>query len=348
MTKRYLGEINNRIMKCKEKIENRIKTKLKPLFLFCILITSINFMGVIRESKSDVLGMFFTGTGNFLPENSTNLRMTNANVIFNIDAKNHHQKININFTGNYTIFNPDEAKNITLVAPFSTDFKNLENTCLIKVEKEIMPHSFIEYNITNDYWKEYFDYMYMGSRKFLITNVSMPANDSITIEYSFTAYVDTSFFSNDVLYINYDVGTSRAWNGTITERVEFKVLGEPPKTYSSFSDYTEEPIEYNCTITALENGRSYLWNWKEEVIRVNTVYISYSYSNPWGRLLFYIGLPAFYGGLIILVIIVIRKASNKPKKIEQKLKLKYCTNCGNVLISDTKFCINCGFELEKT
>jgi hypothetical protein len=40
-------------------------------------------MGVIRESKSDVIEMRFTGTGNFLPENSTNLSMTNANVIFN-------------------------------------------------------------------------------------------------------------------------------------------------------------------------------------------------------------------------------------------------------------------------
>ena len=336
-------------MRFKEKSDLRnckIKMKVKPLFLFIILITSINFIGVVRESKSDVVWMRDTGTGNFLPGNSTNLSMTNANVIFNIDAKKPNEKINIDFKGNYTIFNSDEAKEITLVAPFSTDFKNLENTCLIKVKNETIPHNYIEYNITNYYWKDYFDYIYMGSRKFLITNVTIPSNDSITIEYSFNAYINTLSYSNDVLHINYDVGTSRAWNGTITEQVEFRVYGETPDSYSTYSGY-REGSEDNCTITHIEDGKSYTWNWKEQVIRVNSVYISYSYTDPWGRIIFYIIPPVFYGGLIILVIVVIRKFTFKPKKIEQKPNLKYCTNCGNALISDMKFCTNCGFELVK-
>lgn len=339
LTKKYLGEINNRIMKCNEKInfgKNKIKTNIKAIFLFFILITSINFMGVIRETKSDVVMMLDTGTGNFMPENSTNLRMTNANVIFNIDATNYDEKVNIDFKGNYTIFNPEEAKEIMLVAPFSTEFTNLENSCLITVKNETIPHNYIEYNITNSYWNDYFDHIFWSYRKLLIINVTLPSNDSITVEYSFTAYIDTVHYSNAILHISYDVGTSRAWNGTITEQVEFRVHGVLPNSYS------------NCTIASIEDGRSYLWKWEEEVIRVNTVYISYSYGNSWGRLFFYIGLPIFYGGLIVLVIIVIIKASNKPKKVEQKRKLKYCTNCGNVLISDTKFCTNCGIELEKT
>ena len=315
--------------------------KIKPLFLFFILITSINFMGIIRESKSDIIEIQNTGTGNFLPEDSTNLRMTNANVIFNIDATNHQEKINIDFEGNYTIFNPDDTKEIMLVAPFSTNFKNLENSCLIKVKNETISHKCVEYNITNSYWKDYFDYMYWSSKKFLIINVTMPSNDSITIEYSFTAYVDT-IPSYDVLHINYDVGTSRSWNGTITERVVFRVHGELPNSYSS-SGFTEGPVKYNCTIANIEGGKSYLWNWKEEVIKVNTVYISYSFSNPWGRLIFYL-LPIFYGGIIIFIIIFIRKVNKKPKKIELRVNLKYCTNCGNILTSEIKYCTNCGFE----
>ncbi|GAH57197.1 unnamed protein product, partial [marine sediment metagenome] len=57
-------------------------------------------------------------------------------------------------------------------------------------------------------------------------------NNSITIEYSFIAYIDTTT-SIDILNIYYDVGTSRAWNGTISERVEFKVYGKLPDSYSS-------------------------------------------------------------------------------------------------------------------
>ena len=335
-----MGRINNRDQ---VKLRSCIKMKIKPLFLFFILITSINFMGIIRESKSDIIEIQNTGTGNFLPEDSTNLRMTNANVIFNIDATNHQEKINIDFEGNYTIFNPDVSKEIMLVAPFSTDFKNLENSCLIKVKNETISHKCVEYNITNSYWKDYFDYMYWSSKKFLIINVTMPSNDSITIEYSFTAYIDT-ISSLDVLHINYDVGTSRSWNGTITEQVEFRVHGELPNSYSSFSGFAEEPVKYNCTLTNIEDGRSYSWDWKEEVIKVNTVYISYSFSNPWDRLLFIVIFPIFYGSIFIFIIVFIRKVDKKPKKTEQRLDLKYCTNCGKVLISDMKFCTNCGFE----
>jgi len=40
--------------------------------------------------------------------------MTNASVIFNRDARTYRSKINIDFKGNYTIYNPSESQNATL------------------------------------------------------------------------------------------------------------------------------------------------------------------------------------------------------------------------------------------
>ena len=99
--------------------------------------------------------------------------------------------------------------------------------------------------------------------------------------------MDRSF---DYLNIYYDVGTSRAWNGTISERVEFKVYGKTPDSYSS---------SRNCTISDITNGKSYAWEWEDEIINSNIVYITYSYYNPWARFVPIILFPSLFGGIII-------------------------------------------------
>ena len=243
-----------------------------------------------------------TGVGNFLPEENSTLIMTNASVIFTIGAKAYLSRININFTGNYTIKNPSESMNATLVAPFSSDFKNLESTCVIKIDNTTVSYDFIEYNFTESPWEEYLDWQYAHNRKFLIINATFPENDSITIEYSFDAYVDTKYI--DILNIYYDVGTSRAWNGTISERVEFKVYGKTPDYYSS---------SRNCTISDITNGKSYTWEWENEIINVNSVYISYSYYNPYARLIFIIIFLSMFAVVIISVVLINRRFKRKVR-----------------------------------
>ncbi|KKL63542.1 hypothetical protein LCGC14_2174060 [marine sediment metagenome] len=70
------------------------------------------------------------------------------------------------------------------------------------------------------------------------------------------------------------MGTSRAWNGPITERVEFKVYGKLPDSYSNYSS------EYNCSVSDNEDGISYAWEWENKVISVDRVYIKYYYNDP--------------------------------------------------------------------
>ncbi|MFX0139842.1 MAG: hypothetical protein ACFFDN_39745, partial [Candidatus Hodarchaeota archaeon] len=263
------------------------------IIVYIISIIVLSFPIIIRESKADVVPIDFAGTGNFLPEEDVPLIMTNASVIFNIDAHYYYNRFDVTFKGNYTIYNPFASTNLTLAAPFSSEFKDLESSCLIRIDNNSIPYRVVEYtweNFSGTPWDLYVSWHFREPRKFVIINVTFPENDSITIEYSFDAYIENP--ANDGYFqIFYDVGTSRAWNGSITERVEFEVYGKHPDSYSS---YRKNLFEYNCTITDIEDGISYLWEWENEIINVDTVYISYSYFNPWNRLWPFIVFPILF------------------------------------------------------
>ena len=111
---------------------------------------------IIPNFKADIASVKYTGTGNLFPEENCSLIMTNASVIFNIDYKEQYNRIDIGFKGNYTIYNPDATQNITLAAPFSAEFKNLESTCVIKIDNTIISFEFIQIN-WSDPWDEYLD-----------------------------------------------------------------------------------------------------------------------------------------------------------------------------------------------
>ena len=289
--------------------------KKRRLFIvvYIILIVVLGSPTPIRDSRADIVTINDTGTGTFLPEENCPLIMTNANVILIIGAKAYLERIYISFSGNYTIYNPTESMNSTLIAPFSSEFEILESSCEIKIENTTVPYEFLEYNYEDSPWEEYFDWEYVRtwSRLFLIVNATFPENDSITIEYSFIAYIDIMDRSFDYLNIYYDVGTSRAWNGTISERVEFKVYGKTPDSYSS---------SRNCTISDITNGKSYAWEWEDEIINSNIVYITYSYYNPYAKLIFFILFPSFWAVIIILVALSSTRKKRNERKARRELR----------------------------
>lgn len=288
------------------------KDRLKLVFCIFILVLSA-FPTYISNSRADVLRFDIKGTGHFLPAENCSLIMSNASVIFNIERKS--SRIDVEFEGNYTIYNPGESTNVTLGAPFSTGFYNLESTSMVKIGGNITPHSFIEIEIDEHPWTQYLQGSPMGGsqRKFIVLNTTVPENSSIELEYNFDAYTGDPN-SVDTFEIFYDVGTSRIWNGSITERVEFKVHGKLPNYYSN---YREDVFEYNCTITDIENGKSYAWEWLNEVIMVDKVYIEY--RNPsdyiWRRLAPFIFVPLLLMPLIIPIVIIRRRDKKRKQRI---------------------------------
>ena len=270
------------------------------------------------ECKSDLVPIYMSGTGNIFPEEDCSLMMTNANVIFDINALESSNKIDISFSGNYTIYNPSESRNITIAALFSSKFKDMEATCLIKVEHNVTHFTFIQID-WSDPWNQYLDSVGLGMsnrRNFILSNITFPENSSVEIEYKFDTYI-TQMDSGGQLYIFYDVGTSRAWNGTINERVEFKTYGKLPNSYSKDG---ETLYNYSCMISNYSNGRSYTWEWIDETIMIDSVYISYNYPYDYwfGRIAPIILFGSVIGGVIIIEIIIqLRKRRKKRLKAEK-------------------------------
>jgi hypothetical protein len=280
---------------------------------------------IIPYSLADTIAIENNGTGDFFPAEDCSLIMTNASVIFDISFQEPYDQIDVSFRGNYTIYNPNADQNITLAAPFSPDFKNLESTCNIEVDDEPKPFTIHDYH-WSDPWAEYLESKNLGitiSRNFILTNVTFPENSSITLEYSFDAYIVPDI-NDDQLDIFYDVGTSRAWNGSISESVEFKIYGKLPDAYSK---NIPEFFNYTCTISNFSNGRSYIWEWVDETIMINQVYISYSYSHRFIRLITTIIIVACYLGVpLIIVLIVLTLRKRYKRKRNESLHQKQSKN----------------------
>ena len=293
------------------------KNRLK--IVFCIFVVVLFALPTyISNSRADVVQVDTRGIGHFLPMENCSLIMTNASVIFNIEHKT--SRIDVEFEGNYTIYNPDESTNVTLAAPFSTNFYNLESTSIVKIGGNITPFSIVEIEIDEFPWSQYLESSHERyySRKLIVINTTIPENSSIELEYFFEAYTADPN-SVDGIEIYYDVGTSRVWNGSITESVEFRVHGKLPDSYShTYSNYPGDVIDYNCTVTNIENGKSYLWEWLNEVITADAVFIEY--SNPWryiwARIVPFIIVPLVLLPLIIPIIIIRRRAKRR-KAVDQ-------------------------------
>lgn len=291
--------------------------KKHVFYIFFIIALSLGIL--TPKSNADVITVDYNGTGNFFPAEACSLIMTNASVIFDINYQESLNKIDINFKGNYTIYNPNSSQNITIAAPFSSDFVNLEQSCKIKADNEQKQFTVYQYN-WSDPWADYLDSADLGitERNFILSNITFPENSSIKLQYSFQAYMTTDI-SGDNLVIFYDVGTSRAWNGSITERVEFKTYGKLPNSCSNdWGNYYHPPDNYSFTITEFSNYRSYTWEWINETINTNEVFISYSLSM---YIPISVIIPLFFGlcfGIPIIIGVVIKKINRRRKRLSVK------------------------------
>jgi hypothetical protein len=142
------------------------------------------------------------------------------------------------------------------------------STFNIKINDTIVPYTILDgYRHGSDLWYE--AWLIWGDDIMLIVcNITIPENSSIVLKYEIDTSKEINLDELDELTIFYVVGTSRLWSGNITESVEFKVQGKIPHKYY-------KPINKSCIVSKLPDGKSYLWEWKNEIIPDKSVYIVY-------------------------------------------------------------------------
>ncbi|MFX1281986.1 MAG: hypothetical protein ACFFA3_21735 [Promethearchaeota archaeon] len=235
--------------------------------------------------------------------------LTNAEVVFDIDSTDFKNNIGISFDGNYTIFNPNNKSEIIIYAPFSVEESVVNSNVTVEVNS-----TQISFDVGNAYDFGIEDWVWNYSLFELWTyikcNITIPENSSQTIRYKFDGLISkplgggTGEFS-----INYDLETSNAWSGNITERVEFRVHGKLPDRYS---EYTRGVYEDRCIITDIDHGKIYSWEWNNERINTLQVGIMYISSFNWLRtILIAVGITVPISIIIITFVLIRRRRSRR-------------------------------------
>lgn len=261
--------------------------------------------------------------GGFLPKENVSLSLTEANVLIEVEAINYPDIIRWNFEGNYTIYNPNNSIEITIAFPFYMSFVN--NISLRVNGNPIDIDDVISLYNVPDIWNSYMDDLSdTYYRNAYICNITFPTNDSLNVQFNLNSY---SYRINDYFdYVGkydivYDVGTSRIWNGNITEKVEFRIQGRQP----DYCYYANQ-----CNISENEDGKSYIWAWNNEIININLVGISYLPTQLESLYFIIFMIIIIIAGIIGITFFIIKKS--RLKNIQEKKNHSNMVHSSKVII----------------
>jgi len=250
--------------------------------------------------------------GGIIPNDNVTLNLLDASVAFNIDSNDFLNTIGVNFDGNYSIFNPNMLMNVTLYAPFRFDSELINSSCDVQVNGtpisfELIEMYELEYNVS-EMIEDYLSNSFSPLSTLIVCNLTLAENITINIRYRFNCSMQNPLYESDEFSITYDLGTAKAWQGNITEKVEFIVSGKIPNSYLELSNYS---LEDRCQITNITNGRVYAWEWDDENINTQLVGILYrgklTKTWDWWVVLLIGGSIAGINVLVVFLILYRRK-----------------------------------------
>lgn len=292
---------------------NLMKTKV--LIKFYLIIFFIGLSGShIRFAVSNpapVQLVYYAG--GFIPDEEINITLLEASVLIDANTSNFNALGEMKFNGNYTIFNHDSSANITIAAPFHF---YPTNNCIITANGSITPYIlYDQWEDEADIWDEYLvnrtEVPIKYNHFWLLCNIYIPENHSLEISYKFSTPSGIYYPKWGYYYIIYDVGTSRIWNGNITENIVINIHGNFPDTV-----YNEEI----CTIQDCYDGKSYTWNWDNERIDIDYVGVSFYFgsnpSNPYLFITYLQILSLLFAGIVAVPILIIGIRSITKKRIK--------------------------------
>jgi hypothetical protein len=269
--------------------------------LLILLFINLN-VSIIKPGSANIAPTLLRYAGGFIPDIDVNITLLHANVLINADTSDIISFGEVSFSGNYTIFNHGKSVNMTIAAPFAF---HPTNSCKIMVNS-----SNTQYLLYRDWETEAEPWeLYMVNRTevpllsyfWLLCNVTIPENHTLLISYEFSTFGHDYFTKLTNYVLVYDVGTSRIWNGNITEEVNINIHGKLPDTIF----YREK-----CNVQDLSDGKNYRWNWDNERITTNFVGVLYSFkSHSFLPAFIYLAFWLFcFFGIVYLFYLAFRKS----------------------------------------
>ncbi len=229
---------------------------------------------------------------------NTTVCLVNINTMIAIDATDFYNKIGINFDGNYTLYNPENTINLTLILPFSLCIDIQNSTFEASVNEtqilfEVLSNT--EENLTNagvnlDFLSKFPLHCPITLISF---NLTLLENNTYVINYKFNGSIPKPLDLQNLFYMAYYLETARVWKGNLTQRVEFKVFGKLP-IYSG-------GIDVDLQISDIQGGQSALFEWNKG--KVESIYVGIIYYGPTSEDVFGIVIMVVLNGLAYIAII---------------------------------------------
>ena len=281
-------------------------------FLLIFLLVFINLNVISLQSRANPLPPpEVVDMGGIIYDNNNTLNLVNADVVFTIDSTDFQNDISVLFEGYYTIHNPaNTTTNVTIYAPFSLPVATIESDWQVEINGSSTDFNLVWADSLNSNLSSYFESYTTSIAFYIIINTTILKENSQVIWYRFYKNMENPLFNSDSFSIRYIVATARAWKNNITEKVEFRVQGKLPTSYTEYTDKI-------CNISTIPNGKSYCWNWDNEYITDDYVGINYrgQLLEP-GLVLTLILLlgGSGIGGVILIVFLIARKKRNKKSR----------------------------------
>jgi hypothetical protein len=232
------------------------------------------------------------------PSTNTTVRLININTMITMNATDFSNKMEINFNGNYTLFNPEYTTNLTLILPFSLCMDVQNSTFDVSVNDTQIPFEVLsntEENLTStginlDFLSRFVVHCPITS---ITSNLTLLENNSYIINYQCSGSIPKPLGFRNLFYMAYYLETARVWKGNLTQRVEFKVFGKLP-IYSG-------GIDVDLQISDIQGGQSALFEWNKG--KVESIYVGIIYYGPTSEDVFGIVIMVVLNGLAYIAII---------------------------------------------
>ncbi|MHA1778987.1 MAG: hypothetical protein ACTSUF_02045 [Candidatus Heimdallarchaeaceae archaeon] len=257
--------------------------------------------------------------------NGSFLEMQKADVLFNIHTSRDGRTFNINYSGNYTLFNPNDTDvSVQIFNPIDASNEPISNSSDIQVYLNGTPIEFcvldsvnyiVERNVSV-YIVRYYRYQY------IVCNITIPAKSHVMLQFVLKDHSFVFHYNEADVYFTYVVSSANAWAGNITETVTFIVRGKQP---NDFADFDNKTFFHHCIKIKLASKTfQFQWQWINEQIKEDTVYIMYSfrYNDFLGLAIVIFFMFMILPPLIILIVIFVSaKTALKERKMTRKRRI---------------------------